>query len=152
MARKVSARHKDYRIGLDWDGETGAGVHIDNRHELKVDMPKDFGGKGRFPCPHELLFSSFGGCILVTYLKMARDMNLDLKGLKVSVYGRVDWTDYSIADVEVTISPEIREDEVWEADECARLAEKYCPMKRELAPALSVRIATEVRIHKESSS
>jgi len=152
MVRKASARYKDYRIGLDWDGETGAGVNIDNRHELKVDMPKGFGGKGRFPCPHELLFSSFGGCILVTYLRMARDMNLDLKGLKVCVNGRVDWIDYSITDVEVTISPEISEDEVWEADECARLTEKYCPIRRELAPAFSVKIVTEVRIRKESPS
>lgn len=148
MVRKGSARYKDYKIGLVWDGKTGAGVHIDNRHELKVDMPEDFGGKGRFPCPHELLFSSLGGCILVTYLRMTRDMNLDLKGLKVSVDGRVDWTGHSITDVEVTISPEISEDEVWEADECARLTEKYCPIKRELGSAFSVKMATKVRVHK----
>jgi len=113
-------------------------------------MPKEFGGKGRFPCPHEILFSSVGACLLVTFLRIAQDMSLNLKGLEVSVKGKVDWRGHNIESVEVVIRPEVEEEEKWEAEECIRVTEKYCPIKYSLKPAFTTKVSADVQVRGKS--
>lgn len=56
-----------FPVELKWDGETGA-TALTKGQQLKVDMPVEFGGLGRAPCPDELLAASVAGCLLTTFL------------------------------------------------------------------------------------
>lgn len=144
-----------YETELIWDLESGVKVHTrevytGEAHELKLDMPIEFGGKGRFPCADDLFFSAVGGCILITFLYFKAQLGLRLKGLQVLVKGKVDLVGmrrYEVTDIEVIIHIETEEKERPKAEECVELTRYYCHLGRVLNPAIPLRISTEVQTH-----
>jgi len=57
-----------FETKLIWDGEGGGEVKAKESKDLKLDMPVEFGGKGRYPCPDELFLAGLAGCLLKTFL------------------------------------------------------------------------------------
>lgn len=86
----ASPRNLKYKVELIWDMESGGKVHIRKFPLLRLDMPVEFGGKGRFACPDELFFSAVGGCLLTTFLYFKEKLKLHLRGLQVLVKGMAE--------------------------------------------------------------
>lgn len=146
-----SLRNLKYEVELTWDGETGGEAHIGSFPALRLDMPVDFGGKGKFPCPDELFFSAVGGCLLTTFLYFKEKLRLHLRGLQVSVKGAVDLIGkkrYQIMGIEALIKVETDENERLKAKECAELARDYCHITRSLEPSFPIKISAEIQIPK----
>jgi len=143
-----------YEANLVWDGESGAEVCIGQRHRLRLDMPVEYGGKGRFPCPDELFFSAAGGCLVTTYLYFMRKLRLRLRGLQVSVKGTVGSagpSGYRIRGIEAAIHVEVDGEERSKAEECAELTRRYCHITRSLEPAFPVEVSIDVRTTSETT-
>jgi putative redox protein len=60
-------------------------VHLEGRHELIVDEPRERGGSDSGPRPTELLGSSLAGCIAITMEMYAERKGWDLAGTEVAV-------------------------------------------------------------------
>jgi uncharacterized OsmC-like protein len=142
-----------YTIELNWDMESGGEAHIDNLPAVKLDLPKDFGGKGRFPCPVELFLSSVGGCLLTTFLYYRRKLRVLLHGLQVEVKGSVDLVGeaYQITGIEVVIKVETDEDEKTKAEECVELTKYYCLLIRVLEQTVPIETSVEIKTRKRGS-
>ena len=148
---KKRLEHLKYEVELAWDKETGGEARIGKFPPLKLDMPIEFGGKGRFPCPDELFFSAVGGCLLTTFLYFKEKLRLHLRGLQVSVKGVVDLIDkkrYQITGIEALIKVETDENEKLKAKECAELARDYCHITRSLEPSFPIKVSAEIQILK----
>lgn len=150
---RKNLQNLEYEVKLDWDMESGGEARIDNFPAVKLDMPKEFGGKGRFPCPDELFFSSVGGCLLTTFLYYGRKLRLPLHGLQVAVKGAVDLVGetYQVTGIEVVIKVETDENEKSKAEECIELAKYYCHIIRALEQAVPIKTSAEIQTRKRGS-
>jgi len=142
-----------YHVRVSWDKQTGCEVHIRDFPPLRIDMPVEHGGGGRYPCPHELLFSAFGSCFLGTFLVFQRQLRLQLQDLQISVQGSVDMIKrgkyrgkYAITGIEVSIYTKIEGNQHEEgiASDCIRLTEEHCPVYRALQKAVPIKILSEI--------
>jgi organic hydroperoxide reductase OsmC/OhrA len=139
----------EYEVKLIWDNESGGDAYISGFPKLKLDMPVEFGGKGRFPCPDELFFSAVGGCLLTTFLYFKERLKLNLRGLQVSVRGTVDSVGpkgYRIKDIEATFHVEVDEEEKLKAEECTELARDYCHLTRSLERGIPIEVWSEIEV------
>ena len=142
-----NSRSLKYEVKLLWDGESGGEAHIRETPALKIDMPVEFGGRGRFPCPDELFFSAVGGCLLTTFLYFKEKLRFFLRGLQVSVKGIVNLIGpkgYRIAGIEAFIRIEVDEKEKLKAEKCAELTRDYCHITRSLEQAIPLRISSKI--------
>ena len=141
-------KNLEYEVKLIWDKQSGGDAYMRSFPKVKLDMPLEFGGKGRSPCPDELFLSSVGGCLLTTFLYFTERLKLDLRGLKVSVQGMVDYVGprgYRISEIKILISVEVPRGENSKAEECAELATDYCHLTRSLEEGIRTKILSEVQ-------
>lgn len=137
----------DYHVDVLWDGETGGSVRCDKCDELRIDMPEDFEGHGRSPCPDQLFLASIGGCLLTTFIHFANRFQLGIGDLGISVEGEVSLIEgvgYRIRSVEVKVRVEADTEEVEVAEKCAELARDYCHITKSIENAIPVDVAIEV--------
>ena len=149
-----SIQHLKYEVELTWDRESGGKVCVGKFSTLTVDMPVEFGGKGRFPCPDELFFSAVGGCLLTTFLYFKEKLKLRLEGLWVLVKGTVELLGpegYRITGIDAVIRAETGENEKQRAEKCAEFAKEYCHITRTLERAIPIRISAEIQTPKQST-
>ena len=133
-----------YAVELVWDKESGGKAYVRDFPPLGLDMPLDFGGKSRFPCPDELFFSAVGGCVLTTFLHFKERLELSLKGLRVSVKGNVGSIGpegYRITAIDVLITMEVDDEERLKAEKCAELAKEYCHLTRSLEQGIPIKVS-----------
>jgi len=143
---KKRLRDLRYEVELAWDKETGGEARSGSFPVIRLDMPVEFGGKGRFPCPDELFFSAVGGCLLTTFLYYKKKLRLRLGGLQVLIKGSVDFIGkkgYEITGIEATLK--IETDDTERAKECAELAKYYCHITRSLEPAIPIKVSTNIK-------
>lgn len=136
-----------YNVNLFWDKESGGKAYVRNFPPLRFDIPVEFGGKSRFPCPDELFFSAVGGCLLTTFLYFKERLKLNLRGLQVSVQGTVDSVGskgYQISSLEIIINVEADEEEKVKAERCAELAKEYCHLTRSLENGIPVKVSHKI--------
>ena len=60
-------------------------THLQSSSKLETDAPTDNNGKGERFSPTDLLATSLANCMLTTMGIRARNLNIDLKGIKVEV-------------------------------------------------------------------
>ena len=73
-----------------WDKESGGEVSCKSTVDFKVDMPTEFSGEGRYPCPDQVFLASIGGCLLTTFLHFKRRLDLEVEDVRISVEGKVE--------------------------------------------------------------
>jgi putative redox protein len=73
-------------IAMVYDGDLRcSAVHVPSGTKLVTDAPADNQGKGEFFSPTDLVATALGTCILTTMAIVAKNMNVDLQGAKLSV-------------------------------------------------------------------
>jgi len=140
------ARRLKFRVSVSWDDVSGGEVQLEKFPTFGLDMPIEFGGKGRFLGPEELLLSSVGGCLLTTLVWFKKQMDIaSLEELKVGVEGtwekmREGWR---ITKIDATIKFQAKEDEQEKVEECVEMAKNFCHITRSLEKGILVEVHTE---------
>ena len=130
-----------------WDGETGGLVKTGSGKEFRVDMPVDFGGKGRYACPDEVFLASVGGCLLTTFLFIRRKMHIHLKSLRITVRGTVEPLGpegFRVTKIRAHMDVVVGEGEGTLGDRCAELTRDYCHISRTLEDAIKLEVSWTV--------
>jgi len=138
----------EFRAVVEWDGETGGVASLPGSStELRVDMPVEFGGGSRYPCPDEVFLASIGGCLLTTFLYIRRKMGFRLEGLRIEVVGVVDSSGpegYRVSRVDAHMHVYVGRGDGGLAERCAELASEYCHITRTLEEAIPVEVSWTV--------
>ena len=138
----------EYQVKLVWDAESGGDVYITGFSKLKIDMPVEFGGKGRFPCPDELFFSAVGGCFLTTFLYFKERLKIKLRDLQILVQGTVKNVGpkgYRISGIQITMNVDVDEEDQLKAEECAELTKDFCHLTRSLETGIPIKVTSKVK-------
>jgi len=147
MKTAKDSKSLQYEITLVWDTESGGRAFIRDFRPVEFDMPTEFGGRSRFPCPDEFLFSAVGGCLLTTFLYFKKKLRLSLRDLRVSVRGTVDSVGpmgYRITGIEVSIGVGVDAREKTKAEKCVELAKDYCHITRSIEAGVPVEVLPNV--------
>ncbi len=73
-------------IDIEYKGDLrNEAVHQPSGTRLNTDAPKDNQGKGESFSPSDLVATALGSCMMTIMGIAARNMNLDIKGTKVTV-------------------------------------------------------------------
>ena len=141
----------EYEIKAIWDEQSGAEITTKNGSSLKVDLPVGFGGMGIRLCPDELLLSSAGGCLLLTFLHLAKRFKLRVHLLQVSLKGVTRFIGpegYRITQIEGNLRIRVKEKYKDLAETCTTLTKKLCPILKLLDKGPTIIINTEIEIIK----
>ena len=140
----------EYDINLVWDMESGGDVYLKNFPKLKLDMPVEFGGKGRSPCPDEYFLSAVGGCYLTTFLYFKERLGLRPRDLRVAVQATANYIapkGYRITETRVFMQVDVDAEEKEKAEECMELAREHCHLTRSIEEGLPIKVLPNVRVH-----
>ncbi len=138
-----------YSVVVTWDNDTGGEVNIGHFPGLRLDMPVEFGGEGRYPCPDELFLSAVAACLLTTFLYFKKTMKIELERFHVSArqrIGKPKEDGYRITRIDASITVKVKSQERRKAERCVELAKKYCHITRTLETAVPIRISTQIEV------
>jgi uncharacterized OsmC-like protein len=137
-----------FQANLVWDGESGGEVSVGKFQGLKLDMPVEFGGNGRYPCPDELFLSAVAGCLLTTFLYFKKKMNVHVTGFRISISATLHGgrEGYRLAGMEATIFAEAKKSNEPGLRRCIELARRYCHLTRTLEKAVPIRILDRIML------
>jgi len=139
--------HLSYQVEVDWDGASGGLIECENCGDLKLDMPREFSGLGRSPCPDQLFLAAIGGCFLTTFLHFKNRLKLDVEDVRIMVSAEIDLKPsegYRIGSVNAVMRIRADAEDAELARRCAELARDYCHITRSIEPSLPVGVAIEV--------
>src|ERR1700749_2773016 len=77
-------------------------THLQSGTEIETDAPVDNQGKGERFSPTDLLATSLGACMATTMGIKARDMQVDLRGMKLSILKIMKPAPRRVAGVNIT--------------------------------------------------
>ncbi|PUA32094.1 MAG: hypothetical protein B9J98_04395 [Candidatus Terraquivivens tikiterensis] len=145
MSGETDLNSLTFNVRLRWDRSTGAEA-LTKGGSVRLDMPKDFGGLGRYPCPDELFLSALGGCMITTFIYFQRKLNVRINGMEVDVEGdvKLDGKGYRMTDVRIKLKVLADDPELEKATRCAKLAAEYCHLTRSIKPSIAVKTEYEV--------
>ncbi|MEM3004864.1 MAG: OsmC family protein [Candidatus Bathyarchaeia archaeon] len=135
-----------YEERLIWDGESGGRVEVGKSMELRLDMPVEFGGRGRYPCPDELFLAGSAGCLLTTFLYFRKKLNLQMKHFEVLTSGKLSSgpDGYRIARIEYRMNIKTNSSERTKARRCVELTKRYCHLTRILEKIIPIKITAGI--------
>ncbi len=134
----------EYRAKLTWDGETGCIAEL-TRQQIKVDTPREFGGRAQGPPPEELLAASAGACYITTLLYFARKMGLKLSSLAAEATCTLERGERGLSVSKVKLQVEASSEDLEKLEECLKLTREYCPITRMVEKAAEVSIEVSLR-------
>ncbi|MEM0456243.1 MAG: OsmC family protein [Nitrososphaerota archaeon] len=145
MSNEAKSDSLTFNVSLRWDHSTGAEAFTKGG-AIRLDMPKDFGGLGRYPCPDEVFLSALGGCMITTFIYFQRRLGAKIDGMEVSVDGEVklDSGGYRITNIKIKLKVLAESPELEKVTRCAKLAIEYCHLTRSIKPAIAVMTEYEV--------
>lgn len=112
--------------------------HMPSGNKLVTDAPKDNRGRGEAFSPTDLIATSLGTCIATIMGIQARDLDLDLKGLRVSVEKHMTENPRRIARLQTNVwMPTALDDEL--VDRLERAA-RGCPVHHSIHPDIEAPI------------
>lgn len=136
-----------YRAAVRWDGESGGDISCKKTVDFRVDMPIEFSGEGRYPCPDQVFLASIGGCLLTTFLHFKRRLGLEVEDIRISVeeeIALVGAEGYRIRWVEAVLHVKGERGGGGLVRRCAELARDYCHITKTIEKALPIRVHVEV--------
>lgn len=139
----------EYNVEVKWDNQTGGEVDMGHFPILRLDMPVDFGGAGRYPCPDELFLSAVAACLLTTFLYFKKALKFHLQEYHVSAKQTIEKPGadgYRITGIDALIRVKVKAQERRKAEKCLELAKKYCHITRSLETAIPLRISEQIQV------
>jgi len=142
----IPARSLEFKAKLIWDGESGGEAKVRKSKDLKLDMPVEFGGKGRYPCPDELFLAGLAGCLLTTFLYFRNKLSFYMEHFEILTGGKLsaESDGYRIGGIEATIRVKTNRSEKTKVRRCIELTKKYCHITRTLEKAIPIRISGRI--------
>lgn len=138
-----------YQVQVNWDGESGGFVECENCGDLRVDIPREFSGLGRSPCPDQLFLASIGGCLLTTLLHFKGRFDLDIAGVNISVSEDITLSrseGYRIRSIKAAMSVKADPGNADIVKRCAELAKDYCHITRSIEACTPLDVSVEVNL------
>jgi len=138
-----------YQVKVNWDGESGGFVECENCSDLRVDIPREFSGLGRSPCPDQLFLASIGGCLLTTFLHFKSRFNLDIAGVDISVSEDITLSrseGYKIRSIKAAMCVKADSGSANIVKRCAELAKDYCHITRSIEACTSLDVSVEIKL------
>ncbi len=81
----------DLKFRINAESETPARTNVKARNfEIIVDEPQDLGGSNKAPNPVEYVLAALAGCLNVLGHLVAKEMDIDLRGLKIDIEGTLN--------------------------------------------------------------
>jgi organic hydroperoxide reductase OsmC/OhrA len=120
-----------------WRRELECGVSAQNKPDLTVAAPPEFGGPEGVWSPEELFVASIGSCLLSTFLYFAHRFQLAFESYSSTSAGKMEKTSAGLrfTEVRVSIALTVSDEETLERVSSLRLQEKlekYCPVSASL--------------------
>jgi len=142
----MSVKNFEFKAKLLWDGESGGKISIGKFPDLMLDIPVEFGGRGRHPCPDELFLSSVAGCLLTTFLYFRRRLGFDLYDLNISIKGKLtsQLDGYRMNSIKASMHVTTKKSYEAKARRCIELTKKHCHITRMLEPVVRVEISEKI--------
>jgi len=137
----------DISVHLQWDGQTGGEAELADHPSIKLDMAKEYGGLGRFPCPDHLFATAVAGCLMTTCLWYARRINTKFVKLEVSASTNVKLVGpqgYRITKVSAVIRASASKGQEAKVRRCLEGARDFCHITRSIEKSIPTEIAIEV--------
>ena len=136
-----------YQVDLSWDGESGGFVGCENCDDLKVDVPREFTGLGRSPCPDQLFLASIGGCLLTTFLHFKGRFKIDVVDVNISIFEDITLIrseGYRIRSVKAAMCVKGKPGDADIIKRCAELAKDYCHITKSIEGCIPLDVSVEV--------
>jgi putative redox protein len=117
-------------------------VLVGGEHRLITDQPKELGGDGTGPSPHELLPAALAACVAVTLAQYSRTKGWDLGEMAVDVEYDKGSTPRQV-EIAIRLDGELTETQLERLERVARA----CPLRRSLEAGFEFteRIAVSVK-------
>ncbi|HOL71880.1 MAG TPA: OsmC family protein [Bryobacteraceae bacterium] len=144
MAETVSETVKEFAISIDQVRDYEFRVRFDKEHipELTVDEPPPL-GKDAGPSPSRLLAAAIGSCLSASLLFCARKAKAEFSGLhtgvKVTIV-RNERKRLRVGGVEVTIEPQLADEDREKAARCLELFEDFCTVTESIRAGIPVKV------------
>lgn len=141
-------RRESVDINLEWMGGKRSEAEI-RQFTVSIDNPKECGGGDTGPRPTDLLLASLGGCFIIGFARIAEEMRISLKGVRLSISGVKERGETPrFTHITVSIQPEVENIDYERIPRLTGLAEKYCTV----ANTLKNKTKISFRIHSPEQS
>ena len=146
MSETKLPEREEFSLKATWDGATGGEVEAKGLPRLKIDTPREFGGRGGGYCPDQLFLSSVAGCLLTTFLFFKRRLNVEVESIEVSANCSVVKTreGYRIKSVNAKIRVKAGEKQKKLVEKCLSLTKQYCHITKTIEPVVDLNVEWEV--------
>jgi uncharacterized OsmC-like protein len=149
--RKMNTQKKQWmEIGVEGYSESPARMQIQSgKYSLTIDEPVMMGGTDQGPAPLQVLLMALAGCLNITGHEVARQHGLNLKGMHISIKGKMNPAVFmgspvdersGFQDITVNIDAQfigVTQEQInsWLAE-----TERRCPVTDNIKDATSIRV------------
>jgi uncharacterized OsmC-like protein len=142
MLFKRKFRQKSMTSLVVYEGDLRTiNTHMQSSSQLETDAPTDNNGKGERFSPTDLLATSLANCMLTTMGIRTRNMNIDLKGIKVEVEKIMKPDPRRVAGINLIFHiPENLGQSPEKDKEFLKQVAENCPVAKSLHPDIEVNI------------
>jgi putative redox protein len=142
MLFKRKFRQKSMTSLVVYEGDLRTiNTHMQSSSQLETDAPTDNNGKGERFSPTDLLATSLANCMLTTMGIRTRNMDIDLKGIKVEVEKIMKPDPRRVAGINLVFHiPENLGQSSEKDKEFLKQVAENCPVAKSLHPDIEVNI------------
>jgi uncharacterized OsmC-like protein len=137
-----------FKTELSWDGNEGGKALVGKDVTYRFDTPEEFGGKAIHPSPEEYFISSFGACLITTFLFFRKKIKFLMKNIKVDVKGKLEHINNEgnrFTQIDAILTVEIESDEDKEKIiKCYNLTKKFCPLSQTLRRCVPIELTLKI--------
>ena len=139
---KRKFRQKSMTSTVVYEGDLRTiNTHLQSSSQLETDAPTDNNGKGQRFSPTDLLATSLANCMLTTMGIRARNMDIDLKGIKIDVEKIMNPDPRRVAGINLIIHIPSNLEKIAEKDkEFLKQVAKNCPVAKSIHPDIEVNV------------
>ena len=139
---KRKFRQKSMTSTVVYEGDLRTiNTHLQSSSQLETDAPTDNNGKGQRFSPTDLLATSLANCMLTTMGIRARNMDIDLKGIKIDVEKIMNPDPRRVAGINLIIHIPSNLEKIAETDkEFLKQVAKNCPVAKSIHPDIEVNV------------
>ena len=140
MLFKRKFRQKSMTSTVVYEGDLRTiNTHLQSSSQLETDAPTDNNGKGQRFSPTDLLATSLANCMLTTMGIRSRNMDIDLKGIKIDVEKIMKPDPRRVAGINLIIHIPPSLEKIAEKDkEFLKQVARNCPVAKSIHPDIEV--------------